>query len=74
MRTTLQIDDDVFEAAKSLARAQNRRIGEVISELAREGLAPRRSSGKRKGFPVFDVTEDAASITLELVERANAED
>lgn len=38
MRTTLSIEDDVFYAAKSLARREGRTLGEVISDLARQGL------------------------------------
>jgi hypothetical protein len=38
MRTTLDIDDDVLAAAKSLARHQSRSVGQVISELARRAL------------------------------------
>jgi hypothetical protein len=38
MRTTLDIADDVLAAAKDLARAEGRSMGDVISELARRGL------------------------------------
>lgn len=38
MRTTLDIDEDVLAAAKELARAEGRTMGEVISGLARKGL------------------------------------
>ena len=38
MRTTLDIDDDILQAAKELARAENRTAGQVLSELARRGL------------------------------------
>lgn len=70
MRTTLQIDDDVYEAARSLARAENKAIGHVLSRLARRGLAPRDRPRRRRGFPVFDVTADAPPITLEAVRKA----
>lgn len=39
MRTTLDIEDDVLFAAKSLARRDKKTAGQVISELARKGLA-----------------------------------
>ena len=70
MRTTLKIDDDVFEAAKSLAMAEEKSIGEVISDLARRGLAPRSNGETRDGFPVFEVRQDAAALTLEKVRQA----
>ena len=38
MRTTLDIDDDILQAAKELARSQNKTAGQVLSELARKGL------------------------------------
>jgi len=39
MRTTLDIEEDVLFAAKDLARRENKTAGQVISELARKGLA-----------------------------------
>jgi hypothetical protein len=45
MRTTLDIADDVLQAAKELARRQKKTAGQVLSELARKALsaeAPRR--------------------------------
>lgn len=38
MRTTLDIDDDVLQAAKELARRENKTAGAVVSELARRAL------------------------------------
>ncbi len=72
MRTTVRIDDDVLAAAKSIAKSQNRALGDVLSELARRGLAPRTT--KREGVvPVFDVGADAPPLTPEMV-RAALED
>ena len=38
MRTTLDISNDVLQAAKERARRENKTTGEVISELARSAL------------------------------------
>jgi hypothetical protein len=38
MRTTLDIDDDVLQAAKERARRDRKTTGEVISQLARSAL------------------------------------
>jgi len=38
MRTTLDIADDVLQAAKERARREKKTAGEVISELARSAL------------------------------------
>ncbi len=39
MRTTLDLDDDILQAAKELAAAQGSTAGKVLSDLARRGLA-----------------------------------
>ena len=44
MRTTLDIADDVLQAAKERARRENKTAGEVISELARAALTSPQSS------------------------------
>lgn len=38
MRTTLDIDDDILAAARDLAKAEGKTMGEIISDLARRGL------------------------------------
>jgi hypothetical protein len=38
MRTTLDIDNDVLQAAKERARRERRTLGQVLSALARRGL------------------------------------
>jgi hypothetical protein len=38
MRTTLNIDNDVLEAAKELARMQKISVGQVVSQLLRKIL------------------------------------
>lgn len=70
MRTTLSLDDDILDAARSLSEAEGKSLGEVISELARRGLAPRPESTEEGGFPVFSVSAGARPITLEMVQKA----
>jgi hypothetical protein len=53
MRTTLDIDDDILQAAKELARAENKTAGQVLSELARRGLTQAAFTG---------FSEEAASM------------
>lgn len=71
MRTTLDIDDDVLQAAKELSRSRGRTAGSVISELARRGLAnsgskPKEPTETRNGVPVLPSRGEI--ITLEHVE------
>jgi hypothetical protein len=62
MRTTVTIDDDVFEAARVLARSSGKRLGQVVSELMRKGLRARSGFSERSGFPTFEVPQDAEVI------------
>jgi hypothetical protein len=38
MRATLDIDDSILQAAKALAEAERKTLGQVLSELVRKGL------------------------------------
>ena len=45
MRTTLDIDDDILQAAKELARAEKKTAGQVLSELRSRATAQSRARG-----------------------------
>ena len=49
MRTTLDIDEDILMAAKSLARQRNLSAGQVVSQLLRKALTGELSSSKPPG-------------------------
>jgi hypothetical protein len=53
MRTTLDLDDDVLQAAKELAAARGTTAGKVLSELARKALTPPRAARVRNGVPLL---------------------
>lgn len=54
MRTTLDLDDDILQAAKELAVARGSTAGKVLSELARRGLARSGEAGQvRNGVPLL---------------------
>lgn len=53
MRTTLDLDEDVLQAAKEIAASRRTTTGKVVSELARKGLTPSRGGGVRNGVPVL---------------------
>ena len=75
MRTTLEIDDDVIQAARELARLKNQSVGRAISDLARRGLVPQNlpSVQLEHGIPVWKHGPGAIPVTNELV-RSLAED
>ncbi len=70
MRTTVTLDDDVYRAAIHIARSTGRRLGKVLSELARKGLRPERSIQRRgkSRFPAFQVPPDAPVIPASRVQ------
>jgi Arc/MetJ family transcription regulator len=53
MRTTLDIDDDVLQAAKELGALHGKTAGKVVSELARRALSPAATHRLRNGVPVL---------------------
>jgi hypothetical protein len=57
MRTTLDIESDVLNLAKSLADAQRISVGKALSYLARKGATARAPVHMRNGFPVFAVPD-----------------
>jgi hypothetical protein len=74
MRTTLSIDDDVLSAAKEMAAAQDKTVGEVISSLARRPLNRLESRRKtRNGVHLLPVCAGTARVTSELVNRLREE-
>ena len=69
MRTTLDIEDDVLQSARSLSMQQGVSLGRVISSLARAALKPQASSVLIKnGVPVLPLNGKADSAPdLELI-------
>ena len=71
MRTTLNLDDDVLETTRAIARAEGRALGEVVSDLVRKGLVPRQDRiDDDRDFPMFRVRASAPPITDEMVRAA----
>jgi len=70
MRTTLDIEDDVLQAAKELAQREGGTAGQIISTLARRGLASSASKSKktpstRCGVPLLPSRGEV--VTLERI-------
>jgi len=80
MRTTLDIDDDVLQAAKELARRERKTAGRIVSELARRGLTEARysSSGKVAGGDAFlgfrPFARRGTIVTNEMIDRLRDEE
>ena len=69
MRTTLDIDDDILQAAKELGEFRRQTAGKVLSDLARKGLTSEEPSPKvRNGVPLLPRRPPGAPVmTLKLV-------
>jgi hypothetical protein len=79
MRTTVTLDDDVYEAAQALARATGKHLGRVLSEMARRALQPsapgsKGTAKKASRFPVFAVPADAPLIPASRIQKVLDED
>ena len=53
MRTTLDLDPDILQAAKELAAAKRSTLGKVVSELVRKSLEAPRAARVRNGVPLL---------------------
>lgn len=73
MRTTLSLDDDVFQLARRYAESRSLALGKAVSELVRKGLRAPLPTRMENGFLVFDVPPDTPPITSERVKELESE-
>jgi hypothetical protein len=71
VRTTVTLDDDVYQAAMHLSRTSGERLGKVLSTLARRGLKPAEAPARRskRRFPSFDIPANAPVIPASRIQR-----
>jgi hypothetical protein len=70
MRTTVDIDEDVLQAAKEIAERDKTTAGKVLSDLARRGLttpAKLRRVKYRNGIPILRSRGEI--VTLEKIQK-----
>lgn len=76
MRTTLDIDDDVLQAAQELARRERSSAGRVLSRLARDSLVGSRDPEVRRspvtGLPLLPTR--GGIVTNQLIDRIREEE
>lgn len=74
MRTTVNLEPDVFRAAKQLAAARSTSLGAALSELARRGIQGTAEEPEHhNGFAVYPVPPNAKPVTLEDIKREDDE-
>jgi hypothetical protein len=79
MRTTINLDDDVYELASMYAAGRGITLGAAVGELVRRGEAVPRSSSRSpririasNGLPV--ISANGRVITSEMVKAAQEDD
>jgi hypothetical protein len=73
MRTTLNLDDDVFQLVKRYAETRSLAMGKALSELVRRGLGAPPKTRKVNGLVVFDLPESSPRVTSEQVKKLEAD-
>jgi hypothetical protein len=74
VRTTLSLDDDVFQLVKNYAETRSVAMGKALSELVRRGLSAPAKTRVVNGLVVFDLPEDSEPVTSEQVKKLEAEE
>ncbi len=79
MRTTLDIDDDVLQAAKERARREKKTAGEVVSALLRQALnAPVESVSVGREAPALyglrPFPSNGRIVTNEMINKLREDD
>ena len=67
MRTTLDLDDDVLAAARSIATARKQTMGKVVSDLVRQSLATKLKKAP-SGIPLLP-RRRGVIVTNELIDK-----
>lgn len=67
VRTTVDIEDDVLQAAREIAASRGQTIGQVLSDLARRSLQSRGRSAVRNGVPMLPRRPNAQPMTVKRV-------
>ena len=75
MRTTLDLDEDVLQAAKELASVRGVTAGRVVSDLVRKALTPTGPIPKmRNGVPLLPTRPGQRVMTMKLVNELRDEE
>jgi hypothetical protein len=75
MRTTLDIDDDILQAAKEIAQTNGTTAGRVISELVRKAMTPDKTYKVFNGVRLMPRRPAGSLVpTMELINRLRDEE
>ena len=59
LRTTLTLDDDIFELAVRQAKLRGISLGKTVSDLLRKGLNAPTAAVEKSGIVVFQLASDS---------------
>jgi hypothetical protein len=71
VRTTLDLDDDVLAATRSIAAARKQTMGKVVSDLVRKSLSAKLKKS-RSGVPLLP-HRPGIIVTQELIDKLREE-
>ncbi len=77
MRTTLTLDDSIYETVNAMAKSSGKRLGEVVSELLRQRIETPPTmlhAAGDDGFDFITFPPTGSMIRSEDVRRAIAEE
>ena len=75
MRTTLDLDEDVLQAAKELSAVHRVTTGKMVSDLLRKALTPTGPVPKvRNGVPLLPPRPGQRIMTMKLVNELRDEE
>lgn len=74
MRTTVNLDDDVFPAVKQYAESRSVSVGKALSELVRRGIRASFPTRMVNGLRVIDLPSDSPRISARHVRELQEED
>jgi hypothetical protein len=69
MRTTISLDDDIFELVSRHAKLRGLSIGKTVSDLVRRGLNAPTPAQNKGGLVVFQLPADSPTVTTDEVRR-----
>lgn len=72
-RTTLQLEDDAFSAARTHAKRHRLTLGQAVSELVRQGAERPLLTDERTGLRVLRLTRRSPKVTAALVDKLRDE-
>jgi hypothetical protein len=73
MRTTIALDDDVFDIVTRQAKLRGLSLGKTVSDLVRRGLTAPTPSPDKGGLVVFRLPADSPTVTTEDVRQIDAQ-